>query len=98
MQIYQIGVCIYKGSNPRAADTACYARARKILTKGEGCRNNRPMIWCNWLFDIAKSYLCGEDCPVLCCVLVGDVPFRSAVRAILLGAGDANRTAREDNQ
>ena len=39
---------IYKGSAPRAADAARYARARKILTnKCEGGSKKRPMILCN---------------------------------------------------
>ena len=37
------------------------------------------MIWGNYRIDNAKSYLCRADCPVLFCVLVGDVTFRSAV-------------------
>ena len=37
---------VYKGSAPRAADAARYARARKTTTKCEGGRKKRPMIWC----------------------------------------------------
>ena len=46
---------VYKGSAPRAADAAPYARARNDTTKCEGARIKRPMIWCIQRFDDAKS-------------------------------------------
>ena len=72
----KLKVVIYKGSAPRAADAARYARARKNATKTcKGGRKRRPMIWCEQRIDNAKSCLCRANCRVLCCVLVGGVTF-----------------------
>ena len=75
---------IYKGSAPRAADAARYARARQEnmqLKTCEGGRKKRPMIWCEQRFDNAKSCLCRANCPAVvscavcfcyrCYVLIG---------------------------
>ena len=74
----------YKGSAPRAADAARYARERQgtiPLKTCKGGRKKRPMIWCEQQFDNAKSCLCRANCPVVlscavcfcyrCCVLIG---------------------------
>ena len=74
----------YKGSAPRAADAARYARARQERMQLKACkggRKKRPMIWCEQRFDNAKSCLCRANCPVVlscavcfsyrCYVLIG---------------------------
>ena len=51
---------LYKGSAPRAAGAARYARARQgrmQLKTCKGGRKKRPMIWCEQRFDNAKSCL-----------------------------------------
>ena len=79
----------YKGSAPRAADAARYARARqggmqlKTYQVCKGGRKKRPMIWCEQRFDNAKSCLCRANCPVVlscavcfcyrCYVLIGNM-------------------------
>ena len=54
-----------KGSAPRAADAARYQTPATLAqgripgtTKCEEGRKKSPMIWCNYRFDNAKSYLC----------------------------------------
>ena len=75
---------IYKGSAPRAADVARYARARKGRMQLQTCKGGkmkRPMIWCEQRCDNGKSCLCRANCPVVlgcavcfcyrCYVLIG---------------------------
>ena len=76
--IYRIYV--YKGSAPRAADAARYARARQGRMQLETCkggRKKRPMIWCEHRFDNAKS--CLKQVALLCsavlCAFVTGVTF-----------------------
>ena len=62
---------MYKGSAPRVAHAALYARARKFATEiCKGSRKKRPMICCDKGIDNAKS-LCRaiNSCPMLCAVL-----------------------------
>ena len=75
----------YKGSAPRPADAALFARAREgrmqLPNTCKGGRKKRPMIWCEPRFDINKSCLCRANCPVVlscavcfcyrCCILIG---------------------------
>ena len=64
---------LYKGSYPRAADAARYARARQERMQLKACnggRKKRPMIWCEQRFDNAKSCLCRTNCTdVLSCAV-----------------------------
>ena len=66
------GISLLQRFPSAAADAARYAGTRNNSTKCDGNRKKRPMPWCNCQFDVAKSRV---DCPVLCCVLVGDVTF-----------------------
>ena len=72
---YTKNVTEYKGSAPRAADAARYARSRQgrmQLKTCKGGRKKRPMIWCEQRFDNAKRCLCRANCPVVlsCAVLL----------------------------
>ena len=64
----------YKGSSPRAADAARYARGRQgrmQLKTLKGGRKKRPMNWCEQRFDNAKSCLCRANCPFVLSCAVG---------------------------
>ena len=79
-------VQVHKGSAPRAADAARYARARQgreqlLIKRCKGGRKKGPMIWCGQRFYKAKSCLCRANCPIVlscavrfcyrCYVLIG---------------------------
>ena len=73
----------YKGSAPRAADAARYARARQGRMQLKTCiigGRKRPMIWCEQLFNNAKKS-CLEQiitlllCSAVLCAFVTGVTF-----------------------
>ena len=65
---------VYKGSAPRAADAARYARARQGRTQLKTCKGGkkkRPTIWCEQRFDKCQELLVQSKlpcCAQLCCV------------------------------
>ena len=71
---------IYNGSAPRAADAACYGRAKQRRMHLQTCergRKKRPMTWCEKRVDNAKS--CLQQIALLCsavlCAFVTGVTF-----------------------